>query len=157
MRVDYRLHDEEADLTMAAPCGLYCGNCSIFRTYFDRDDKKAVALAERFQCKPGDVKCSGCRVDAKFTWSSDCEFKSCTHEKGVKFCYECGDFPCSKIEEFAASAPHHRLIHDNFARVKAVGWRQWLKEQDERWRCGICRAKLDFYDEKCPTCGTPTK
>lgn len=41
--------------------------------------------------------------------------------------------------------------------MKAVGWRQWVKEQDEKWRCTVCRAKLDFFDEKCPTCGIAAK
>ncbi len=157
MKVAYQLFDEEADLTLAAPCGLYCGNCSIFRTYYDRDQKKANAYAREMKCKPGDVKCSGCRVEAKFRWSPDCEFLDCTEKHGVKFCYQCKDFPCGKITEFADAAPHHREIFDNFERIRAVGWRQWLKEQDERWRCGVCRAKLEFYDDSCPTCGTPAK
>ena len=157
MQVDYKLFDEEADLTVAAPCGLYCGNCSIFRSYFDRNREKAEALGKTSRCKPDQVRCSGCRTPAKFCWSGDCEFKTCTSKKAIQFCYECDGFPCDKIREFAKSSPDHRQIWDNFDRMKAVGWRQWLREHDDRWRCKVCRAKLDFYESQCPICGTPTQ
>ena len=153
MKVDYKMIDEESDLTVAAPCGLYCGNCPIFRTYFDRDKEKAANLAKSFKCKPEQIRCSGCRTSAQFRWSADCEFQNCTEAKGIKICYECDGFPCDKIKSFAESAPHHKAIWANFKRMKAVGWRQWVAEQDEKWRCGVCRAKLDYYDEACPTCG----
>ncbi len=149
--------DEEIDWTIAAPCGLYCGNCTIFRAYFDRNTQKAEEAAKFFKCEPQQIKCSGCRADPKFCWSEDCTFKKCVLEKDAEFCYQCTDYPCQEIKKFAESAPHHGVVWENFNRMKEVGWRQWLKEQDEKWRCGVCRAKLDFYDEACPVCGIPVE
>ncbi len=155
MKVDYSLFDGETDLTIAAPCGLYCGSCGIFRTYFDRNRRKAEEYSRAMKCKPGDIKCSGCRVDGAFCWSTNCHFKECTGKRGIGFCYECKDFPCEKLDEFAESAPHHRDIIANLERMKIVGWRKWLSEQDEKWRCEVCRAKLEYYDVSCPVCDTP--
>jgi len=157
MKVEYKLFDEEADFTLAPPCGLYCGNCAIFRAYFDRDHEKLKEIGKKFRCSPEAVRCSGCRTEPQFCWSEDCEFKKCTGERGIDFCYECEEFPCEKVEKFSESAPHHRPIWENFERMKTVGWREWLREQDEKWRCKVCRAKLGFYDEVCPTCGTPSQ
>ncbi len=157
MEVGYRLFDEELDATLAAPCGLYCGSCSIFRAYFDRDHEKLEVLAKTFSCSKDEVHCSGCRTEPKFCWSGDCEFKTCTAEKGVKFCYECSEYPCERMNSFVESAPHHRVVLENFSRMKEVGWRKWLMEQDEKWRCGVCRAKLDSYDTTCPACGSQVK
>ena len=157
MRVDYRLFDEEADLTLAAPCGLYCGNCSIFRAYFDRDHEKLERYAKEFRCRPDQIRCSGCRTDPEFCWSEDCEFKKCTAGRGIQFCYECEAYPCKKLRAFVESAPDHRPIWENFDRMRAVGWKQWLREQDENWRCGVCRAKVGFYDKACPSCDTPLR
>ena len=83
VKVDYKLFDEEADLTLAAPCGLYCGNCTIFRAYFDRDRRKAEKLAKAYKCKVEQIRCSGCRTEPQFCWSEDCEFKKCTASRKI--------------------------------------------------------------------------
>jgi len=153
MKVDYRLYDEEIDGTLAAPCGLYCGNCSIFRAYFDRNHEKITEVAKKYKCAVEKIRCSGCRTESKDCWSGDCEFKECTINKGIMFCNECDEFPCDKIQKFAESASDHSVIWTNFDRVKESGWRQWLREQDEKWRCNVCKAKLEYYDTQCPVCG----
>lgn len=59
-------------------CGILCGKCSFHK----------------------EGKCGGCaNIDNPF-WGS-CPVKKCCEEKKHGHCGECGDFPCTQLQEFA--------------------------------------------------------
>jgi hypothetical protein len=95
-------------------CGLNCARCKL--------------LAEG--------ECAGCRGPLDEHWSPDCAFLPCARDKGHTYCFQCDDFPCDKLEAFAADGyEHHRLAVENMKRMRAVGLAQWIAEQDEPMFC----------------------
>jgi hypothetical protein len=104
-----------------APCGLHCGKCFAFTEgdisllskelmfslgSFDAFAKRFVTmLDEPLFLKYPDFKemldffakekCKGCRNE-KCVIFKTCKVRECSERKGVDFCFECSDFPCSE-------------------------------------------------------------
>jgi len=58
--------------------------------------------------KVEDVRCFGCKGDRSRHWSPDCWIlKCCFDEKGLEFCYQCEDFPCERLEEWAEGSERY--------------------------------------------------
>lgn len=92
---------------LTAPCGIYCGACSVYKV---KDDPSCKEKLAGFGWNG--VPCPGCRSvegDCQFI-DGICATFTCTAEHQVDFCYECGDFPCAKLNpvvDEAASRPHN--------------------------------------------------
>lgn len=91
---------------MIAVCGLDCGGCDI--RLATNDPKVAQQIVDWFkkerneEVKIKDVRCLGCRGDRTRHWSADCWIlQCCVDTKGLEFCYECDEFPCEKLEQWA--------------------------------------------------------
>ena len=141
------------DTALAGACGLYCGACSIYRMYKDRDTEWLERAArEVFHCQPEDILCGGCHGPLDRRWSPDCRFAVCTQERGIIFCHECVDFPCDALSTFSADCRDIPII--NLHRLAEVGLAVWLAEQDTRWRCPACGKPVDIYSETCRACGS---
>ncbi len=53
--------DEEfADRGLMAPCGLYCGTCSVYITTRDGNEKFRNKLAALYGTPPKETRCLGC-------------------------------------------------------------------------------------------------
>jgi len=140
---------KETSKIFAGVCGLYCGNCPIFRARRDGHVEFLEFLANTIGVD--EVSCDGCRSEN--CWSGDCYFKKCARERGVDFCSECPDYPCPQLLEFSEMASHRRVILENLEKIREVGWRRWIEEEDRKWRCPFCGSKVSFYNVKCPSCG----
>jgi hypothetical protein len=109
---------------MIAACGLDCANeCGIFRA--PRDPSVAQGLAEHFRsqgysdAEPGWFHCDGCKGDRTKHWSADCWIlKCCVDDKGLEYCSQCADFPCRKLEDWAAQGNRYARALD---RLKSMG------------------------------------
>ena len=91
---------------MIAVCGLDCSSCDI--RLATTDENLAKKVAEWFkkdlneEIRPEDIYCFGCKGDRKKHWSPDCWIlKCCVDERGLDFCYECENFACERLEEWA--------------------------------------------------------
>ncbi|MFX1419763.1 MAG: DUF3795 domain-containing protein [Promethearchaeota archaeon] len=86
-------------------CGLICSNCKIYNA--PNNLKIAEELVEHFQGKwedvrPQDFHCGGCWSDINELWSPDCWIrKCCVNDKNYRYCCECSEFPCLKLDEWA--------------------------------------------------------
>jgi hypothetical protein len=45
---------------------------------------------------------------------------------------------------------------DNLLRIKMVGVEQWLKEQEDKFRCPRCNGNTCAIDRECYDCGYKT-
>jgi hypothetical protein len=79
----------------------------------------------------------------------------CAEEKpGVARCSDCPDFPCSIITAFNNDGiRHHAEVLKQIRHQREIGVDDWLKEQDERWRCPQCRTPVAWYTRNCNGCG----
>ena len=150
------VYDErEVDPRLAGVCGLYCGACEVYRAWVEQDQARLEALAHTHGVPISKVMCTGCRTPSPFCFSGDCEIKRCAESRGVPGCAECDAFPCGTIERFVAGGKHRVALRENAPRLREVGWYAWLREQDARWRCPECHAKIGFDDDTCRGCGRP--
>jgi len=165
---------------LAAPCGLYCGACSIYRANQRGDTAMLEQIAQAFSglegeltpgmppvrkdCDVSEVQkqvvgvesatCEGCLSDVVAFPCRICGFRECASEKGVTNCSKCADTPCQWVVDFNNDGlPHHSEVLSNIQRQKDIGIDSWIAEQEERWRCPACGCAVDWYAAQCPDCG----
>ena len=124
------------DPNLFAPCGMNC----------------LVCYRHCFHKKP----CDGClnSDQGKPEHCRKCSIKSCTREKGVQFCWECGEHPCKQIKSLDKSYRVRygaSLIH-NSQLVKEKGLAVFLKEQKEIFTCPHCGGVISLHDAQCSEC-----
>lgn len=114
---------------LAAPCGIYCGECVVYKA---KDSKEMQEALIAKGLKRESVPCPGCRAirgDCPAT-GGICETYTCSEKNGVEFCFQCPDFPCPKLNPAADRAntlPHNIKIF-NLCYIKEKGLEKWLEE-----------------------------
>lgn len=139
-----------------APCGLHCGKCFAFGKgdivknsralrndlgEFDIYAKRFVDLLNEpaFEKYPEFkqmldyftvAECSGCRNE-KCKLFKNCKVRLCSEEKGVDFCFQCPDFPCSNtgFDEHL----NERSVNIN-RRMKKIGVEKYYDEIKDKAR-----------------------
>ena len=122
---------------LAAPCGLYCAACPLYKAQTDR------ALAEKLATRLGlpieACVCSGCRGQkgrVSVMGETICEtYDCCLNEKRLDFCYQCPDFPCAKLAPCADRAteiPHNTKIY-NLLLIQKQGIKSLAGGADNLW------------------------
>lgn len=115
---------------LAAPCGLYCGECVAYKA---KDD---AALREMLIARGIDgekLPCPGCRLSGGScpAIGCTCETYACIEKRGLDFCYECPVFPCGKLNPAADRAdvlPHNMKVF-NLCCIKEHGLAKWLEQE----------------------------
>ncbi len=153
MVVRLAVNDREIDTSLAAVCGAYCGACPVYRAWAEQDMPRLEALAHALGTTTDRLMCTGCRTPAAFCFGGDCEIKTCAEARGVAFCPDCVDYPCDRIRRFDASAPYRATMRRDAGHLHVGGVSAWLREQDTKWRCSGCGAKVPAGSETCPGCG----
>ena len=133
--------DKEAELV--AYCGLYCRTCDYFTGKLVEAARQALEVIERH----GELKifaeetgafdyeellrglrwiarelgpCVGaCRGGGGW---GDCPVRRCCIERGVRFCYECDEFPCAAIKQL-------RGCEERLREIRRIGLEAWIKRQ----------------------------
>jgi hypothetical protein len=132
------------EMNLAAPCGMYCGSC---RSY--------LLLTKNLLAERGYKRgCEGCRVRNK-----NCVFikKNCAlfKKQEIDFCYQCDKLPCSnrgRIDQIYKDKYGIDLV-GNLQRLKEIGVKEWLKEQEAKWKCPECGGTVCVHDRECFECG----
>jgi hypothetical protein len=109
---------------LIAACGLDCTDCDIrlattnvqlamdIAQWFKHERKEDVPI-ER-------IRCDGCSGDREHHWAADCWIlKCCIDGKGLNFCYECTDFPCAALEQWAGGSERYGKALE---RLKGMRW-----------------------------------
>jgi ribosomal protein L40E len=135
-----------------AYCGLYCGACEIINVESEQDKER---VAKMWGSAPDQVNCSGCKTNTLFIHCGNCKIRNCAQQKGVEFCFECDDYPCSIYEEGKAiieQLPHLKATIVNQKYIKEKGVQDWLDTQKTKWECPECGAKFAWYTQECKKC-----
>jgi len=118
-----------ADRTfLVAPCGIDCGNCSL---NMSKDDPSVIDRLVARGIPREKLPCPGCRSiggDCPVI-SGKCETFACVQQKGVDYCYECADFPCSKLcpsSQRADVLPHNMKVF-NLCTIERLGVEGFVK------------------------------
>ena len=108
-------------LDLIAYCGLNCAECNIYLA--TSDSEIANKLVEAFQGKWENVKvddfhCGTCRNVIKDCWTEECWIRDCSHKKKVEYCYECVEFPCSKLKDWSGTNRRYKDALNNLKAMK---------------------------------------
>ena len=118
---------------LIAPCGMNCGICQAY-------------LREK-------NKCPGCRGLDKNKPRSHCKIKTCI-KLDSKFCYACKDFPCDKLNHLDKRyrTKYDMSMIENLKFIQTDGIKQFLKHEEERWKCSNCGGVICVHNKTCITC-----
>lgn len=131
-------------------CGIYCGACDVLMA---NEKGEVEKMAKEWKMKPEDIKCFGCKTETNSIYCVDCGIKLCAEDKKVEFCFECKEFPCSRITAFRNDEhPHHSIVLKNLKIIRENGVEKWLVEQKKRWCCSNCGERFCWYDKTCKKC-----
>lgn len=142
----------DLDKEAAAVCGLFCKACS-WHIATAEDRERLERLAAEFHLSVEESECQGCRSGKRLPYCERCRMSFCAAERGIDFCSQCPEYPCSDLRQFQSAMPHRIELWVNLERIKSVGYRQWLKEIAERYACPRCQTINSAYDLRCRKCG----
>ena len=123
---------------LIAPCGMNCRLCYAY-------------MREKNSCP-------GCRSDDTYKSKScvTCRIKNCDKllESSIQYCFSCKDFPCARLRQLDKRyrTKYAMSMIDNLNTIKALGIREFIKNQKERWACLQCGAILCVHRPQCPSC-----
>ncbi|HLP77039.1 MAG TPA: DUF3795 domain-containing protein [Candidatus Paceibacterota bacterium] len=90
------------------PCGIYCGSCPSY-------------TRNRSPCPGAGVHCR--------TRKCKTIYVCCVEKRGLRFCYECGSYPCARFRQFAETWTRcGQSLIENQKRIAELGVERWLAE-----------------------------
>ena len=155
--------EEFKDKRLMAPCGLYCGACGVYISKRDGDSKFRKVLARLYRSNPEETECLGCMqkepVECLFGFCVSCDIRKCILEKSFYSCHQCGDFPCSLIENFVVPVGQ-RVINRAIPKWREFvaelgdekGSEEWARSECERYHCSECGHPLFRGAVRCRNC-----
>ena len=123
-----------------APCGMNCGICISFFRYTMNGTKRKQP-------------CGGCRSK-----KSQCAFikQQCDKlaTKQIEYCFECTSFPCDNLSALDKRyrAKYGMSMIDNLRNIQKHGIQQFLKNEQEKWKCPTCGGVICVHNKTCYTC-----
>jgi hypothetical protein len=138
---------------LLAPCGLFCGVCSIRIAHVNDDAKFKEKLSGFYSVKPEEIHCDGCLSATPFFFCQSCPIKSCTAEKGYAGCHECADFPCTHVTNFPLPIAKKVMMRAVPA-WKELGTEKWVEAEYKRYTCPSCGYALFRGAKRCRNCKT---
>jgi hypothetical protein len=136
---------------LAAACGTYCGACPSYIATHSEDGhiQRSNPWGDCDGCLGGGKLAAHCRA---------CRIRLCAASKrSVTRCSDCEELPCYRITSLinAGGYPHREEYLPNLAAIREVGVQDWVRNEEERWRCPKCRLPMSWYDTRCARCGEP--
>jgi hypothetical protein len=117
---------------LVALCGIDCGICELNMC---RDNPGLLAYLVSRGIPKEKLPCAGCRkIEGHCpVIGAQCATYACAAERGVDFCFDCGDFPCTKLQPSADRAdvlPHNTKVF-NLCTIKRAGVENFVKISSE--------------------------
>ncbi len=117
---------------IVAPCGIDCFNCEVYKE--NVTDELQTRVSESTKIPKHLISCNGC-IDGNICLflniqGQSCKTLNCVKKKGVNYCFECNDFPCSYLMPLADGAdkfPQNIKLY-NLCLMKKLGIEAWMKQ-----------------------------
>jgi hypothetical protein len=125
---------------LIALCGMNCGGCLAYL----RDKNK----------------CNGCMSDdsTKPYHCQKCSIKLCEEHNKLSFiyCYECPKFPCTRLKRLDKRyiEKYKVSLIGNLKDINNLGIKQFVKNENIKWKCKNCGSFLCIHREACDKCKT---
>lgn len=124
---------------LIAPCGVNCSLCRAF-------------IRARHPCP-------GCRGGNQHKSNAclTCAIKNCVElsAAGHRFCFSCARYPCASLLRLDRRyrTKYAVGVIANLERIQAVGVTRFVAEEEIRWSCPQCGARLCMHQPQCVHCG----
>jgi len=143
---------------LLAPCGLWCGVCSIYiahKTDNLKFKEKLLPVYRALAKNVDEIACTGCLSDGVvFPVCRACPVKKCCKEKNIKGCYQCEDFPCKFIDNFPIPVGK-KVILRAVPFWREHGTEKYVEEEMNRYHCPECGNQLFRGAKRCNKCKVP--
>lgn len=129
---------------LIAPCGMNCAVCSAYMAFKYNLKNKEVKMPYCTGCRPRDKQCAFLKKRCDLLLN-----------KKVKYCYECEDFPCTKLQHIDKRyRTFHRMsMIENLQYIKKKGIKEFLVREEEKWKCPKCGGIICCHNGICFKCG----
>jgi hypothetical protein len=142
---------------LAAPCGLYCGDCGVYIATTEKNEKIREKFSKLYMAPLAETKCLGClseNPDDIFFYCKVCSIKTCVKEKNIEGCFQCDQFPCAHVDNFPVAEGKKRILQ-SVPRWKKLGTEKWLEEEAKRHQCPTCKTAQYRGAKFCRSCKSP--
>jgi hypothetical protein len=158
--------EETKNKELMAPCGLYCGTCGVYIATRDGNDKFKAIMGKLYGTKPEETECLGCMqpepAKKQYYACKVCSIRDCVKSKGYYSCHQCGQWPCTRIEDFPL-ATGVRVMKRTIPIWRAevaehgdeTGSVEWARLECERYHCSSCGNPLFRGAQRCRACKKP--
>jgi hypothetical protein len=132
------------DTELIAPCGMNCGICSGYLAFKYDMKGKGIRMPYCAGCRPRDKQCAFLKKRCNLLM-----------EGQVQYCYECEDFPCGSLQSLDKRYRNNFRMSmvENLEYIKENGIEQFLKKEEEKWKCPECGAVICCHNGICFNCG----
>ena len=136
---------------LAAACGTYCGACLSYMAKHSEDEQvqRPNPWGDCDGCLSGGALAGHCQTS---------EIRLCAASRqNVTRCSDCQELPCYRITNLInfGNYPHRQEYLPNLALIQEMGVQEWVRYEEERWRCPQCGLPMSWYDTECARCGEP--
>ena len=71
------------------------------------------------------------------------------------FCYECTRYPCRRLKDLDKryTTKYWMSMLDNLLFIKEKGLEEFVRAEQEKWKCRNCGAGLSVHRDFCLQCG----
>jgi Protein of unknown function (DUF3795) len=116
-------------INLVAACGLDCGVCEL---YLSRNNEQLMDFLVSTGIPKEVLPCDGCNnIEGKCpVIQGNCATYKCAKDKGISFCSECNDFPCTKLAPTVDKAnvlPHNIKVY-NLCTIKKDGVEEFTRK-----------------------------
>lgn len=167
-----KIKDDKGKEHLAAACGTYCGACPAYLAKHSDEEQVKMRLQKR--SAPGSQKamkgipdpawmdgllCDGCLSGGMLAAHCQyCAIRKCAAGKQKDSrCSGCEELPCYRISNLINMGGylHRKEYLPNLKKISEMGVQEWVKYEEERWRCLKCDLPMSWYDAECPRCREP--
>ena len=157
---------------LAAACGTFCGACPAYIAKHSEDEQIKIKLQNKSSLAPAKEQkgippsnwmdgllCDGCLSGGQLAGHCQrCDIRLHALDTQNDFrCTDCEELPCNRMTNLInmGSYLHRKEYLPNLKKIREMGVQEWVKYEEERWRCPGCGLPLSWYDTECARCGEP--
>ncbi len=127
---------------LIAPCGMNCGLCIGHLR-----DKRPCGGCFRKDDPNKPKVCRSCQI-------VNCELLS---ETSSGYCYDCREYPCDRLKKLDKRyrTNYQMSMIENLDFIKIYGIENFIRNEEEKWKCSVCGSGLCVHRDFCLKCSTP--
>ncbi|MBN2418350.1 MAG: DUF3795 domain-containing protein [Deltaproteobacteria bacterium] len=172
MKKGDKTEEGKAKVHLAAACGTFCGACPAYLAKHGGEELKKLRTQKQISSGPAKARegippsnwmdglvCDGCLSGGKLAGHCQmCNIRLHALETQENSrCSHCEELPCHRINNLInmGNYLHRDEYLPNLKKMREMGVEEWVRYEEERWRCPKCGTPMSWYDAECVACGAP--